>query len=146
MDKFTKKFLLTSGFLVSNKIIFHFDSYAVWVRYRLRCWLMKIGLWQWTFFDVTEFSFKNFDLKNECKNKFKDNNEKFQTVWPRNSHTDSVGVNEARIKLTLIFKIYSLFSIMKQFRTTFHMEKTWYVFWGYILQKDNNILEENNFW
>ena len=50
--------------------------------------------------------FMKFDLKNSCKNEFKNNNEKscswsrngvshkidFKAVWPRNSHADSVGV------------------------------------------------------
>ena len=50
----------------------------------------------------------NFDFKNECKNEFKDNNEKsyslsknrishkidFKGVWPQNGHTDSVRVKE----------------------------------------------------
>ena len=58
------------------------------------------------FFGVKEFFFMNFDLKNGCKNEFKDNNEKswnwsknrvshkndFKAVWPRNGHADSVGV------------------------------------------------------
>ena len=67
---------------------------------------MKIGLRKWNFFGVKEFFLMNFDLKNGCKNEFKDNNEKswswsknrvshkidFKTQWPRNGHADSVGV------------------------------------------------------
>ena len=48
----------------------------------------------------------NYDLKNGCKNEFKDNNEKsyswsrnrfshkidFEAVWPHNGNADSVGV------------------------------------------------------
>ena len=64
------------------------------------------------FFWCQEIFFINFDLKNGCKNEFKDNNEKsccwskkrvshkidFKTQWLRNGHADSVGVKD---KVTL---------------------------------------------
>ena len=64
-------------------------------------------IWKWNFFGAKEFFYMIFDLKNGCKNEFKDNNEKscswsrnrvsrkidFKVYWRRNSHTDSVGVN-----------------------------------------------------
>ena len=63
-------------------------------------WHLKI------FFGVKEFTFRNFDFQNGCKNEFKDNNEKscnrsrkrgshridFEAVVPRNGHADSMSV------------------------------------------------------
>ena len=72
------------------------------------CWFMKIGLCKWNFFCVNWFFFINFDFKNECKNEFRDNNEKscswsrnnvshkidFKAVCPRNGHAANLGVKE----------------------------------------------------
>ena len=70
-----------------------------------KCWFMKIGLWKWNFFGVTELFFIIYDFKNGCKNEFKNNNEKscswsryrvshkidFKAVLTRNRHVASVG-------------------------------------------------------
>ena len=67
---------------------------------------MKISSFENEIFLCQEIFFMNFDLKNECKNELKDNNEKscrwsrnkvshkidFKAQWPRNGHADSVGV------------------------------------------------------
>ena len=68
---------------------------------------MKIPL-ENAIFWVSRNFFIEFDLTNGCKNEFNDINEKsssssrnrlfhkiaFKTVWPRNGHADSVGVNK----------------------------------------------------
>ena len=94
---------------VSISLIFYFQNYQnktfqneLW---KLIFWFMKIELWKWNFLVSRNF-FMNFDLKNSCKNEFKDNNEKscswfrnkgshkidFKAIWPRNGHADSVEV------------------------------------------------------
>ena len=59
------------------------------------------------FFYAKEFFYMILYFKNDCKNEFKDDNEKscswsrnmvyhkidFKAVWPRNGHAASVGVN-----------------------------------------------------
>ena len=68
-----------------------------------------------------EFFFENFDFINECKNEFKDNNEKssslsrnrvshkidFKAIRPRNGYTDSVGV-KVKPLVFYVFKKYIL--------------------------------------
>ena len=93
------------------------------------------------FFLVPSNFFMNFDFKNECKNEFKDNNEKscslsrnrishkidFKGVWPRNGHTDSVGVKEG---VGCILELYCL-KIMQGFINLTRKELVWK--WGFLL-------------
>ena len=49
---------------------------------------MKIGLRKWIF-SCQGFFYNNFDLENECKNDFNDNNEKFCS-WSRNRVSNKI--------------------------------------------------------
>ena len=71
------------------------------------------------FFDATEFSFINFDFKNEWKNILKDSCKNLEAdpkkgfsqnrsyaVLPRNGHADSVGLNVLSDCRTLALSIF----------------------------------------